>query len=45
MKTKNSNKEIQHARKRTFQREKKDRPDKNKRRIFWKELGEGGKGK
>ena len=44
MKTKNSNKEIQDARKRIFKREKKERPDKSKRRIFRKELCEGGKG-
>lgn len=44
MKTKNSNNEKKGARKRTFEREKKERPDKNKRRIFWKDLGEGGKG-
>lgn len=44
MKAKNSNKEIQDARKRTFKREERQRPDKNKGRIFWKGLGEGGKG-
>lgn len=44
MKTKNSNNETKDARKRTFKRQKKERPDKKNRRIFWKGLGEGGKG-